>query len=704
MGANETKGQSRSANTVENSSAKIPPNLVQQQLDKILAIKGFVRSERLSRFLRFTVTATLQGESDKLKEYAVGLDVFDRDSSYDPRIDPIVRVEARLLRTKLEGYYADEGKEDAILIEIPTGGYVPAFRIRKIVEAGSEPPAESKAASLRPGRKPGNTFRFRYLAAALVLLIIAALASVIILRLRLRAPSTGADIAVRKVTSDAGLTMEPALSPDGRLLAYASDKAGRDNLDIWIQQTDSGQSLQLTNDPADESEPNFSPDGMTIVFRSEKDGGGIYIIPAIGGEARLLASKGRQPRFSPDGQRVLYWTGMRHTNYRRDRKLYLIPATGGLPVEVHTSLASGCFSVWFPDGKHFIFWGFNPGSGTGAQWYVMPADGGSPEPFGLTEVFRRHGLVNPFYYARCDICVGKRHLAFPARLGDSTNLWQVEFSPETFRAVGDARRLTFGAGMDANPSIAGNRLTFTSLSEDSGIWALPADTNRGQVLGTLQPLVSGSALNSRPSLSSTGEQIAFISRRDGNKDVWIKDRRSGKEINLTRTPLDEDTPAISRDGRRVAYANDLASAKVDIHVAEIGRIGNIEKLCENCGVPSDWSADGKYVIYTTYIRENLTRKMDIAVVDVASHKITEILTEPQKNNGLWNASFSPDDRWIAFVHSIGPRQQRIYIAPFHGTAKSDIHEWIPVTDGSTVARATEMVSRRKNPLFPIGSG
>src|SRR5215510_7133587 len=78
---------------------------VQAELEKIVASQTFANSERMTRFLRFTVEQTLQGRGDQIKEYLLGLEVFDRNQSYDPRIDPIVRVEAGRLRSKLSEYY-----------------------------------------------------------------------------------------------------------------------------------------------------------------------------------------------------------------------------------------------------------------------------------------------------------------------------------------------------------------------------------------------------------------------------------------------------------------------------------------------------------------------------------------------------------------------------------------------------------------------
>src|SRR5207244_9612836 len=98
--------------------------------------------------------------------------------------------------------------------------------------------------------------------------------------------------SVRRTTSDAALTTTPAISQDGKLVAYASDRAGTSNLELYVQQVSGGRPLRLTDHPADDYLPSFSPDSSQIVFRSERDGGGIYIVPALGGEGRRIAPKG----------------------------------------------------------------------------------------------------------------------------------------------------------------------------------------------------------------------------------------------------------------------------------------------------------------------------------------------------------------------------------------------------------------------------
>ena len=98
-------------------------------MERVLAGDGFKNAGRLTRFLRFTVERTLAGEGAELKEYRLGTDVYDRGADFDPRVDPIVRVEARRLRAKLAEYYDGAGRLDAVRITMPKGGYTPAFEL-----------------------------------------------------------------------------------------------------------------------------------------------------------------------------------------------------------------------------------------------------------------------------------------------------------------------------------------------------------------------------------------------------------------------------------------------------------------------------------------------------------------------------------------------------------------------------------------------
>ena len=120
-------------NPIEENTAVlngVPAAEIRAQLDLILRSRAFIQSHRIRRFLQFVVEESLLGQPHRLKEYLIGLEVFDRREAFDPRVDSIVRVEARRLRYKLDEYYRTEGREDGVRIVLRKGSYVPIFEYR----------------------------------------------------------------------------------------------------------------------------------------------------------------------------------------------------------------------------------------------------------------------------------------------------------------------------------------------------------------------------------------------------------------------------------------------------------------------------------------------------------------------------------------------------------------------------------------------
>src|SRR6476646_8317918 len=103
---------------------------VTEHLSRVLTSTSFAHVDRLKRFLRYVVEETVAGRSENLKEYSIGVEVFDREASFDPRTDPIVRVQARRLRARLTRYYEEEGRRDEMRIDLPKGSYAPVFHRR----------------------------------------------------------------------------------------------------------------------------------------------------------------------------------------------------------------------------------------------------------------------------------------------------------------------------------------------------------------------------------------------------------------------------------------------------------------------------------------------------------------------------------------------------------------------------------------------
>lgn len=124
---------------------------VRQALERLLSSRRFARAERHARFLRFVVEETLNGNGYQLKESLLGTEVFGRSPGYDPRVDPVVRVEATKLRGRLEEYYRLDAPGETIVIDFPRGGYVPQFRYREVA-----PVADAAAATGAAGANSGD--------------------------------------------------------------------------------------------------------------------------------------------------------------------------------------------------------------------------------------------------------------------------------------------------------------------------------------------------------------------------------------------------------------------------------------------------------------------------------------------------------------------------------------------------------------------
>jgi serine/threonine protein kinase len=481
-----------------------------------------------------------------------------------------------------------------------------------------------------------------------------------------------------RLTFDSGLTSDPAFSPDGKLIAYASDRAGEGNLDIWRQQLATGESVRLTNDPSDESEPAFSPDGSKIAFRSERDGGGIYLVSAFGGKPLLIARQGRRPRFSPDGSQVAYWVGGWYLG-----KVFVMPAAGGSPSPSSPDFASALYPIWSPDGKSLLVLAARDPADIPADafdWWVVPRDGSPPVKTGTVDVLRRQGIregrTQISLVAPAD-WLGDQ-VFFSAWSNESTNLWRLRLQPRTGKADGLATRVTSGTSVEAKPTvISSGGIAFASLTQDLNIWSLPLDA-RSAARTSVPRQVTTSAFDAHTSISADGKKLTFISTRSGNPDIWMKDLATGEETALTMTPsVKEEQPEITADGARVCYMV-VEDRKWAIY--QIQTTGGVpERSCDNCGRPWDWSPDGSKILYL--IEEGRKQSgLALGLFDTSTRQKVDYLEHPSYS--LSRARFSPDGRWISFVANAGSRS-RIVVVPLRGHSSPRQDEWISIAEEST---------------------
>ena len=478
-----------------------------------------------------------------------------------------------------------------------------------------------------------------------------------------------------QLTRDTGYTAQPAISPNGQLLAYASDRAGEGNLDIWVQQVQGGEPIQLTSHPAGESQPSFSPDGSQIVFRSDRDGGGVYLIAALGGSDRLLAKNGRRPQFSPDGQRVAYSVG----GVLSESNLYVVPVAGGSPKELETNVAWAASPVWSPDGEHILFLGTDEETLVSPEtfdWWVTPVDGGEAKRTGAREVLVQ-AAVRPTFFgvvrvARSVAVEGPDRIVFSAQSGDTINLYQMSLSPGTWRFEGLPQRLTQGVS-ERQPTVTDDgRIAFADIDNNVDIWSIAIDPNSGKVSGEPEAVEDSAAGERFPTVSADGKRLAFVMGRSGNDDVWVRDNATGRSSALVVTPqLDEFRALLSPDGSTVAFMRGIYG-NTELYVVPFEG-GAEEKLAEGVVTIISWSADSKRVLYATRGVETWN------TIDIETREVVRLLDNP--GNRIHVPYLSPDGSWLLLKVLQGPEQAAgAFIAPIRDGAAAPRSEWIRITD------------------------
>jgi len=498
-------------------------------------------------------------------------------------------------------------------------------------------------------------------------------------------PASYSAPALTRLTSDAGLTDYPTLSRDGKLLAYASDRSGEGNLDIWLQQVGGGAPIRLTRHEADDTQPAFSPDGTKIVFRSGREDGGIYLISTLGGSEQRVADQGRNPRYSPDGNWIAYWVG--DLSYFSPRRMYVVGSAGTQPRQLQPNFFSASYPLWSPDGKYLLFLGISAAKAPGPElfdWWVTPLEGGPAVRSGAYKVLQQHGT--PSMEQQPGDWFGNHIFYSSVVAGETASLWRVALSPGTWRLDGSPLRVTSGAAQDQNPSVAargasGAMVVFASQNQNEDLWSLAVDSSSGKVSGEPRRITVDAATDNSPSPSMDGKKLAFLSFRAGNIKLWIKDLEAGTEVGI----LDSRSTAqviMTPDGSRVAYANFDNVRAIYTGFYVVATQGGVSReFCADCAGPlQDWWGDDRKVLY----KKGLTADTQLLLRDIDSGEETVFLKHPKYN--LTAARFSSDRRWMTFQSVLSPQRRQLFITPVRDAAAAEEKEWIPITDGTGLDR------------------
>jgi serine/threonine protein kinase/Tol biopolymer transport system component len=484
--------------------------------------------------------------------------------------------------------------------------------------------------------------------------------------------------ALTKMTSDPGLTAYPAISPDGKLMAYASDRGSDGNLNIWVQQLGGGDPVRMTSDPADNYAPAFSPDSTHIAYRSDRRGGGIYLSPTFSNSEELLVRGGYDPKFSPDGARIACWQGyVGGSLYAGSAHVVIVSVATKETNVFRPDFENAAYPIWISDSK-ILFLGAKklPGKPTLIDWWVADINGTTAKPTGALARIKKAGLVAPpdAFWIKPDARMPGGDAVFTATLGDATNVWHITPEVEGQNA-GEPVALTNGASFDAWASVAMNEGTlktaFSSLSVAIGVWKLPL-TASSAAAGPAERLLTGYSDINSPTVSADGRTLAVAVRQPAGQRILTLDTKTLQPHVLSvLPPLSRIHPVISGDGRLVAFYGSKGAYVVPVED------GVVTPLCENCGVPTHLTFDGDQVLFES---ANADERLQLW----SNGKVGRLTPGVDPNNEMqFGGHFSPDGKWVAYCKAErGQLARRVVVVP--NAPGRGIHpdEWIMISDGS----------------------
>jgi Tol biopolymer transport system component/DNA-binding winged helix-turn-helix (wHTH) protein len=517
--------------------------------------------------------------------------------------------------------------------------------------------------------------------------IVAILSTLVVARRRPVPPdSPGVQRSMRQFTFSGGVQQDPAWSPDGRQIAFTSDRSG--TTDIWIQGVNDAEPRRLTSSPGREWEPAWSPDGQWIAFRSDVRGGGLYVMAAAGGDARQISNFGDRPQGSPRGDRILFANA---TVRRGARKLFVVDAMGGVPHEVAadavgpmiaSSWSASVDASWHPDGRRVSIWGRSQGRWTFA---TVDVDTGDVTYSPIAEAVLRKLEDSRIRLGRFVWAKSANFLYFEGQLNDTKNVWRVAVDPSSLEWMTSPERLTVDVGEETDIALSpdGTRLAFTIQSQRTGVWAFDFNPSAGRLSGTGRAVTEGSAAQVGVDTSPDGSRLAYRSLRAGRNELReISTSSSEDRVLLASADWSPTIPRWSWDGRLLAYSRPTSATRNVVAVLSPGerRERVITLPGEATLRPSDWSIDGTTIVGDC--RTAAGESIGICSVpapdgnNVAPH-LKVLVRDPAKH--LFGPRLSPDQKWISFVavDVNGSTNARVYVAPMTSGP------WIEITDGQS---------------------
>ena len=589
---------------------------------------------------------------------------------------------------KIREVLGDSAESPRFVETLPRRGYrfIAPVEIGRGANAGGAQIISAKDASAGPRHE--SRVRSRTLFYSVVA---AGVASIVIAGFFIYKKSQSAAVSqhtLTRVTFDDGLQFGPTWSPDGRFIAYSANRQGK--FDIWVQQLSGGDPVQITKGPGHNWQPEWSPDGKYIAYRSEYGEGGLFIVPALGGEglSRRIATSGHYPHWSPDGSEILFQA----TQFLRGNRFFVVSLDGSPPREVLTEFfakhhLSAMSAGWHPDGKRVSVWVWDTASGPNF-WTVQVAGGEGvrsefdPQIARQFQEFPARGTTEWFEDFKFSWAPSGREIYFERTFRGARNLWKMTVDRVTLRCLA-IERLTTGPGTDTDLALSpdGMRLAFSGQSKHLRAWLFPFDSTRGRVTGAGQPVTPPGMWAWSVSLTRDGKKLAFCATRTGKGGLWERSLVDGREGPVVADDYVRDSPEWSPDGTRLASwrGKSWTEGQIVVWPDESHNEQALTASSTQNELVWDWSPDGNGLLITREATD--THRMEVWLLSAApvpggAAAARRIVF--RQGYDLYQPMFSPDGRWIAFQairNAPTVTESILYVTPPLGGP------WIQITDG-----------------------
>jgi Tol biopolymer transport system component/tRNA A-37 threonylcarbamoyl transferase component Bud32 len=388
-----------------------------------------------------------------------------------------------------------------------------------------------------------------------------------------------------QLTAEAGLEIHPALSPDGKLVAFAAGNASR--MRIFVRPVGGGRTIPLTDDTsAVESAPKWSPDGTRILFLAR---GGVSTVPALGGPSRPLI-----PRSGGDIDGASWSADGRQVAFIRGDSLFTAEDGGETRFLTYGFDLRNC--AWAPaaawiacsvGNAEFLEVGATFGNLAPSRIVLLPDTGGP-----LTTVTDSTSLNQSPVWAP------DGRLYYVSNRQGPRDIYALTISSRG-RPVGSPVRITTGLNAQSiGLSADGSRLVYSLYTARANIWSLPIPAGRPVSPERAVAVTSGSQIIEAMRVSSDGRWLLYDSDLHGNADIYrIPLTSGGDPERLTTDPIDEFAPDLSPDGREVAF-HSFKTGSRDVFVLPLDG-GPLQQVTASPGSESHpgWSPDGTRLVF-----------------------------------------------------------------------------------------------------------